>query len=45
MEDLVATSPVTSVEEVLQGQLGGVDITLSGDPGAKVLFSFVVPVH
>lgn len=35
MEDLVATSPVTSVEEVLQGQLGGVDITLSGDPGAK----------
>ncbi len=35
VEDLVATAPVTSVEEVLQGQLGGVDITLSGDPGAK----------
>lgn len=35
MEDLVATAPVTSVEEILQGQLGGVDITLSGDPGTK----------
>lgn len=35
MEDLVATSPINSVEEALQGQLGGVDITLSGDPGAK----------
>lgn len=35
MEKLVATSPVTSVEEALQGQLGGVDITLGGDPGTK----------
>lgn len=35
MDKLVATSPVTSVEEALQGQLGGVDITLGGDPGTK----------
>lgn len=35
MEDLVATAPVISVEEVLQGQLGGVDITLGGDPGTR----------
>lgn len=35
MEKLVATSPVVSVEEALQGQLGGVDIVLSGDPGSR----------
>lgn len=35
MEDLVATAPVVSVEEALQGQLGGVDITLGGDPGTR----------
>ncbi len=35
MEDLVETTPVTSVEEALQGQLAGVDITLGGDPGAR----------
>ena len=35
MDELVATSPINSVEEALQGQLGGVDITLSGDPGAR----------
>lgn len=36
MEELVATSPVTSIEDALQGQLGGVDIVLGGgDPGAR----------
>ncbi|NDV65345.1 SusC/RagA family TonB-linked outer membrane protein [Bacteroides sp. 224] len=36
MEDLIAHSPVTSIEEALQGQLGGVDIiTGGGDPGAR----------
>jgi len=35
MEDLVAVAPVTSIEDALQGQLGGVDIVLGGgDPGA-----------
>ena len=28
MDDLVATAPVVSVEDALQGQLGGVDIVL-----------------
>lgn len=35
MDDIMETSPVTSVEEALQGQLGGVDIISGGDPGAK----------
>lgn len=36
MEDLIATSPVTSIEEALQGALGGLDIiTDGGDPGAR----------
>lgn len=36
MDDIVMNSPVTSVEEALQGQLAGVDIlTGGGDPGAK----------
>lgn len=36
MDDLLSNSPVTTVEEALQGQLGGVDIiTGGGDPGAK----------
>jgi len=35
MTELTATSPVTSIEEALQGQLGGVDILAAGDPGAK----------
>lgn len=35
MDQLTATSPVTSIEEALQGQLGGVDIVAAGDPGAK----------
>lgn len=36
MDDLVATAPVVSVEDALQGQLGGVDIVLGGDdPGTR----------
>lgn len=35
MEDLIATSPVSSLEDALQGQLSGVDIALGGDPGAR----------
>lgn len=35
MSELTAVQPVTSIEEALQGQLGGVDIIASGDPGAK----------
>ena len=41
----MATAPVVSVEDALQGQLGGVDIVLGGgDPGTVVLFVSVVPV-
>ena len=32
MEKLIAAAPVVSIEEALQGQLGGVDIVLGGDP-------------
>ena len=35
MKDLVETVPVSTVEEALQGQLAGVDITMGGDPGAR----------
>ena len=35
MSELTETAPVTSIEEALQGQLGGVDIIAAGDPGAK----------
>ena len=36
MDDLIASSPVSSVEEALQGKLGGVDIISGGgDPGAR----------
>ncbi|NDV63651.1 SusC/RagA family TonB-linked outer membrane protein [Bacteroides sp. 224] len=35
MEELIAAAPVVSIEEALQGQLGGVDIVLSGDPGSR----------
>ncbi|MDR2841090.1 MAG: SusC/RagA family TonB-linked outer membrane protein [Paludibacter sp.] len=36
MEELVANVPVLSVEEALQGRLGGVDIIMGGgDPGAR----------
>ncbi len=35
MDEIMAVSPVTSLEEALQGQLGGVDIVTGGDPGAR----------
>ncbi|MDR0811295.1 MAG: carboxypeptidase-like regulatory domain-containing protein, partial [Paludibacter sp.] len=36
MDELVATMPVVTVEEALQGRLGGVDIVMGGgDPGAR----------
>ena len=35
MSEITEVAPVTSVEEALQGQLGGVDILVAGDPGAK----------
>lgn len=35
LADIVENNPVSSIEEALQGQLGGVDIIASGDPGAK----------
>ncbi|NPD90962.1 SusC/RagA family TonB-linked outer membrane protein [Xylanibacter muris] len=35
MSEITAVQPVTSIEEALQGQLGGVDIIAAGDPGAK----------
>ncbi|WP_163707315.1 SusC/RagA family TonB-linked outer membrane protein [Mangrovibacterium lignilyticum] len=35
MDEIMAVSPVNTLEEALQGQLGGVDIISGGDPGAK----------
>ena len=35
LSQIVDTSPVTSVEEALQGQIAGLDINLGGDPGAR----------
>lgn len=35
MDEIMSVSPVTTIEEALQGQLGGVDIISGGDPGAK----------
>ncbi len=35
LTDIVDNSPVTSVEEALQGQISGLDISLGGDPGAR----------
>ncbi len=35
MSDIVETTPVSSIEEALQGQLAGVDIVVGGDPGAR----------
>lgn len=35
LTEIVETSPVTSVEEALQGQIAGLDISLGGDPGAS----------
>ncbi|MBD5321226.1 MAG: SusC/RagA family TonB-linked outer membrane protein [Bacteroides sp.] len=33
--DLVEQSPVASIEEAIQGQISGLDISIGGDPGAK----------
>lgn len=35
MEEIINNIPVSSVEEALQGQMGGVDVVLGGDPGAR----------
>ena len=35
MAELAEITPVNSVEEMLQGQMAGVDILTGGDPGAK----------
>lgn len=35
MEEIVSTVPVSSIEDALQGQMGGVDVVLGGDPGAR----------
>jgi len=35
MDEIMEFSPVTTIEEALQGQLGGVDIVTGGDPGAR----------
>lgn len=33
--DIVEQSPVASIEEALQGQISGLDISIGGDPGAR----------
>jgi TonB-linked SusC/RagA family outer membrane protein len=35
LDDIMAVAPVSSVDEALQGRLGGVDIILGGDPGSR----------
>lgn len=35
MDAVMESLPVSSIEEAIQGQLGGVDILAGGDPGAK----------
>lgn len=35
MSKIVEESPVGSIEEALQGQIAGLDITLGGDPGSR----------
>lgn len=35
MTDIVEQSPIGSLEEALQGQISGLDISLGGDPGAR----------
>lgn len=35
MTEIVEATPVSSIEEALQGQIAGLDITMGGDPGAK----------
>jgi TonB-linked SusC/RagA family outer membrane protein len=35
LDDIMGVTPVSSVDEALQGRLGGVDIILGGDPGSR----------
>lgn len=35
MTEIVETTPVSTIEDALQGQIAGLDITMGGDPGAK----------
>jgi TonB-linked SusC/RagA family outer membrane protein len=35
MEEIINSIPVSSIEDALQGQMGGVDVVLGGDPGAR----------
>ena len=35
MAEIVEESPVSSIEEALQGQIAGLDIVVGGDPGAR----------
>lgn len=35
MDDVIATLPVTSIEEALQGKIAGLDILTGGDPGSR----------
>lgn len=35
VSELVSQSPVASIEEAIQGQIAGLDISVGGDPGAK----------
>lgn len=35
VSDIVEQSPVGSIEEAIQGQISGLDISVGGDPGAK----------
>lgn len=35
VSELVEQSPVSSIEEAIQGQISGLDISIGGDPGAK----------
>ncbi len=35
VSELVEQSPVSSIEEAIQGQISGLDIAIGGDPGAK----------
>ena len=35
LSEIVETTPISTVEDALQGQIAGLDITMGGDPGAK----------
>ena len=35
LEEIVETTPISTIEDALQGQVAGLDITMGGDPGAK----------